>query len=145
MSRRLKLGVDGKPLEEQIQAAILDYLTSQVALLRRWKFWRARPSQYIRRQGSGVGFKLHPSEIGMPDIIGSAFGFTVGLEVKRPGNKPSAAQRAWRDDFLRSPCSAYYVVTSLEETIAVLSGLEHASKQLDKEANGDRQWVDTEN
>lgn len=131
MARRLKLGVDGKPLEDAIQEQILDYLTSPVALTKHWKFWRSWPSQYIRRQGSSVGFKLHPSEIGMPDIMGSAFGFTVALEVKRPKETLSDNQKTWRADFLRAPRTVYYVVHSLDETVEALLALEIRSRQPD--------------
>ena len=114
--KRWKLGVDGKPLEEAIQDQILDRLAVPAPIARR-KFWRARPSQYIRAQGSNVGFKLHPTEIGIPDIMGAAFGHTIGMEVKRPGGVLSQNQKDWRDDFLRAPRTVYFVVHSLEEAL----------------------------
>ena len=121
---RWKLGVDGKPLEEAIQNQILDWLGVQ-APLQGWWFWRARPSQYIRAQGSNVGFRLHPTEIGKPDIMGAAYGYTVGMEVKRPKETLSQAQKNWRADFLRAPQTTYYVVHSLEEAERALNDLRH--------------------
>ena len=121
-----KLGVDGKPLEEAIQNQILDWLVVRGGIgprPERWKFWRARPSQYIRAQGSNVGFKLHPTEIGMPDIMGAAYGYTVGMEVKRPKGVLSQKQKDWRDDFLRAPRTVYYVVRSLDEAQTALLDL----------------------
>ena len=125
---RWKLGVDGKPLEEAIQNQILDWLDVQ-AVGKGWKFWRARPSQYIRAQGSNVGFKLHPTEIGIPDIMGTAYGYTVGMEVKRPKGVLSQTQKNWRDDFLRVPRTAYYVVHSMEDAALALYTLWHASRE----------------
>jgi len=43
----------------------------------------------------GKVYKLHGSAfsvVGAPDLIGSAFGFPVALEVKRPGEKPTPKQ-----------------------------------------------------
>lgn len=116
-------GKDGKPLEWAIQDTILEWLKWK-ASEKVWKFWRARPAQYIRRFGSDIGFKLDPSEIGLPDIMGTAFGWTIGMEVKRPGKELSENQELWRDDFLRCMRAVYYVVHSLEEAIAVLEELE---------------------
>ncbi len=117
-------GVDGEPLEWAIQDAILEYLMVASAN-QRIKFWRARPSQYIRAQGSNVGFALHPSEIGMPDIMGVGYGWFIAMEVKRPGAKHrlSADQLRWRDDFLRATGTRYYVVRSVDDAIAALAEL----------------------
>ncbi len=123
---RWKLGVDGKPLEEAIQSQILDWLVLQGGIgprPERWKFWRARPSQYIRKLGNERTFTLHPTEIGMPDIMGTAYGYTVGMEVKRPKGVLSQKQKDWRDDFLRAPRTVYFVVHSLEEAERALHDL----------------------
>lgn len=114
MPRRQVYGTDGKPLEWVIQDAILEYLMERERI-EPMKFWRARPSQYIRKQGSNVGFRLHSSEIGMPDIMGTAFGFTLGMEVKRPGGAISTEQKNWRRQFLKAPRTAYRIVRSLQD------------------------------
>ena len=119
MTRRKTHGVDGKPLEWMIQDSILDYLMI-IGRQHPCKFWRARPAQYIRAQGSDVGFQLHPSEIGMPDIMGTGWGHTIGIEVKRPGGKLSKDQITWRDDFLRAPNTRYFVVDDLAQVIKLV-------------------------
>ena len=127
MTRRA-YGVDGKPMEWLIQEAILETLVWRSKSEPIW-FWRARPSQYIRAQGSNVGFSLHPTEIGIPDIMGVAYGFTVGIEVKRPRGKLHAAQILWRDLFLKAERTVYRVVTSPEDATAVINEVrDHLSK-----------------
>lgn len=118
--RRNMYGVDGKPLEWVIQDAILQSLM-WAGKSQPIKFWRARPSQYIREQGSNVGFNLHPSEIGMPDIMGAAYGFFIGMEVKRPRKKLTTDQEIWRDDFLRADRTRYAIVHSVDEALEVIN------------------------
>ncbi len=121
MTRRNPYGVDGKPLEWVIQDAILDYLWLQ-SRANPCKFWRSRPSQYIRAQGSNVGFELHYTEVGQPDVMGVAWGWFVGLEVKRPGHvKLRDPQVRWRDDLLRVPGTRFYIVTSIDDVERALA------------------------
>ena len=87
------------------------------------KFWRERPPQYIRAKGGSQGFKIHPSEVGKPDIFGVAFGWSVGVEVKTIIGRLSKNQKTWRDDFLRCPRTVFWVVRSLEEFIENLKNL----------------------
>lgn len=114
VTRRSYYGTDGKPLEWVIQDSILDYLMRRGAV-EPIKFWRARPSQYIRAQGANVGFELHPSEVGLPDIMGVAYGFTIALEVKRPGITLNVNQKRWRDDFRRASRVRYWVVHDVKD------------------------------
>ena len=118
---------DGTPSEESIQDTILDWCAWNAGRLG-IKFWRMRPSQYIRSKGGSQGFKLHPSEIGMADIMGVAFGWAVAVEVKSSTGRLRAAQKTWRDDLLRCPRTKYLVVRSLEEFIENLQDLKTHSK-----------------
>lgn len=120
MTRRQVYGTDGKPLEWVIQEAILTYLMER-ELREPMKFWRARPSQYIRAKKGSQGFQLHPSEIGMPDIMGAAYGWTVGMEVKRPGGAIRPEQKIWRRQFLKAPRTAYRIVRSLHDVETFLA------------------------
>ena len=114
---------DGTPSEESIQETILDWAAWNSGRLG-IKFWRMRPSQYIRAQGRNVGFKLHPSEIGMADIMGTAFGWAVAVEVKSSTGVVSDNQKTWRDDLLRCSRTKYWVPRSLEEFIDLLQELD---------------------
>ncbi len=121
MTRRRTTGLDGQPLEWVIQDAILHMLMWRANSEPIW-FWRARPSQYIREQGSDVGFDLHPTEIGMPDIIGVAYGFTCAMEVKRPdGRGLNPNQVGWREQFLKADRTIYEVVRDVGGAEAVVN------------------------
>lgn len=114
---------DGSPSEESIQDSILDWSAWSAGRLG-IKFWRMRPSQYIRSKGRNQGFKLHPSEIGMADIMGTAFGWAVAVEVKSSTGVVSDNQKLWSHDLLRCTRTAYWVVRSLDEFIDLLKELE---------------------
>ncbi len=114
---------DGSASEESIQETILDWAAWNAGRLG-IKFWRMRPSQYIRSKGRNQGFKLHPSEIGMADIMGTAFGWAVAVEVKSASGVVSDNQKIWRDDLLRCSRTRYWVVRTLDEFIDRLKELE---------------------
>lgn len=114
--------VRGHSLEEPIQDAILEWTAWNAGRLG-IKFWRERPPQYIRGKGSSQGFKIHPSEVGKPDIFGVAYGWAVGVEVKSAVGNLSDSQKAWRADFVRCPRTLFWVVRSLEGFIEALASL----------------------
>ena len=86
-TRKQKRKADLRPLEKAIQKEIL-------AWLGRW-----RPDAWVVRINSGGAringqFVRFNTEPGTPDILLCVAGRFVGIEVKRPGELPTAAQRA---------------------------------------------------
>lgn len=114
--------IKGHSLEEPIQDAILDWTAWNSGRLG-IKFWRERPPQYIRAKGANQGFKIHPSEIGKPDIFGVAYGWAVGVEVKSAVGDLSDSQKLWRADFVRCVRTRFWVVRTLEGFIEALDAL----------------------
>ena len=104
-----------KPLEKDIQRAILDYL----ALFPQKCFaWRANTGA-MKIDNRHVRFGIK----GAADITGVlAGGRRLEIEVKRPGRKPDMHQRAFGESITRLG-GLYLVATSVDDVRAVL-GLE---------------------
>lgn len=75
------------------------------------------------REEGGWWTKIHGGEfqaVGLPDIIGCYKGYFIGIEVKLPGEKPTARQR-WVLNQIGLADGTATVVTSVEEALEVLS------------------------
>lgn len=90
MAKR-KLGVDGKPLEKQIQNDILEYLNS----LPHCKAWQTQSGAIF--DPTRKTFRKPPkwAPVGVADIIGIWHGYFLAIEVKRPGGRLSSHQQQW--------------------------------------------------
>jgi Holliday junction resolvase len=77
-----------KLLEKDIQKQIVDYLT-----IKGWYLIRVNSgAQFVESKGKKRMIRLAPA--GTPDIIAcSPEGRFYGIEVKRPGNKPTQLQK----------------------------------------------------
>ena len=92
--------------ETDIQREICKYLRSQGLL-----FWRFSPDTYVQSIGRYVKHEYIPS--GLPDIM-VLTDRLIGLEVKKPGGKPSADQILMQRRF-KALGHEYCVVSSLIE------------------------------
>ena len=85
-----------------------------------------RPKTYCWTQASvgiydhNLGFFRSAPKKGIPDIICCIDGKFVGIEVKRPGNKLSEAQKGFKAG-IELAGGVYAVVFSLEETKRLFS------------------------
>jgi hypothetical protein len=77
-----------------------------------------RGGRAFKIQGSESSFQ----EIGIPDILACYQGAFLGLEVKQPGEKPSAAQRHVLRE-IEAAGGVAAVVTSVEEADTLLDGV----------------------
>jgi hypothetical protein len=93
------------PSEAAIQHRILKYLNDQP------RCWAAKFPGVLRR--------------GVPDIIGVCHGAFFALEIKRPGQKPTALQRAVIRQ-IRDASGFATVVTSVSDARVVLATIEEA-------------------
>ena len=98
------------PLEKDIQNACCEYLE-----LKRHLFWRQNtapvydPTKKVFRSMPKYAMK------GIPDIIVlTEGGYFVGIEVKRPGGKPSKDQKEFAQKCQRIGAE-YHIVTSLDQ------------------------------
>jgi len=100
------------PLEKDIQNACCQYLE-----LRRHFFWRQNTAPVVQKDASGWRFRAMPKYAmkGIPDIIVlTKGGYFVGIEVKRPGGKPSADQKEFAQRCQKIGAE-YYIVTSVDQ------------------------------
>ncbi len=104
-----------KPLEKEIQRAILDYL----ALFPRKVFaWRANTGG-MKVDNRFIKFGI----AGQADITGIlASGQRIEIEVKRPGQKLSALQAVFGQCITRM--GGVYIVASSTDDVAQVLGLE---------------------
>ncbi|MDQ2831836.1 MAG: VRR-NUC domain-containing protein [Chloroflexota bacterium] len=91
--------------ERAIQAAIIEYL--------RWRGF------YVQRLNSGAarvesGHLIRMAAAGTPDVLAIKDGRALFVEVKRPGNKPTALQQAMMET-LRGYGARCLVATSVED------------------------------
>lgn len=102
----------GAPREQDIQRGILDALA-----------WRG---VYALRINSGAirterGGMVRGAPAGTPDVLCIVGGRAVFLEVKRPGNKPTALQLEMHAR-LRAAGATVVVVTSVDEALEAVNG-----------------------
>ena len=117
-------GGNMKPTEHQIQTAIIQYLRHKGFYVQ-----RMNSGKYAMGEGRSRRF-IHGVDAGTPDIM--AFKETwIGpkeaqmkavdllfIEVKRPGNKPTALQKAKMEE-LEEHGAKCYVATSVEDIQAL--------------------------
>ena len=88
--------VPKKRLEKDILTDIREYLASRndVKIMRNAQAYVEFPDGHRARCGLGVG---SPDLVGSLTLIkdGMAIAVALGIEVKRPGEKPSTEQKAW--------------------------------------------------
>lgn len=89
--------------EHQIQSAILDRL----GLLKNGFFWREN-SGLMKLGSPGKERYFRAGINGIADIMGVFNGFSIAIEVKRPGKKQSADQIAFQRRF--EECGGVYVL-----------------------------------
>lgn len=106
-----------QPTEHQIQSSILDRL----GLLSGAFFWREN-SGLLRVGQPGSERFFRAGIAGIPDIMGVYKGRSVGIEVKRPGKKQSADQKAFERRF--DECGGIYVLCT--DATQVISQIELA-------------------
>ncbi len=98
-----------KPLEKDIQAMILDYLT-----LRRVFAWRTNAgAMQGHHKGKKWFFKFHSID-GVSDILGCFEGRLLCIETKRPGKNATESQQAFIDSVNRAGGLAF-VARSVED------------------------------
>ena len=102
------------PKEKDIQLEICRYLES-----RGYFFWRQNTSPIFDKTTGFYRPMPKYSVKGLPDIIlireGGLF---VGLEVKRPGSKPSDNQISFKEK-CEGVGAEYHIVRSVEDVIAL--------------------------
>lgn len=101
-----------KPLlESQIQRQIIEYLQ----LKKIFHYKNITTGIYQQKTGHYI-----PSQsVGSPDIIAVIKGQYWGIEVKRPGNKLSPHQEAFRDN-LQQAGGKYVTVFCLEDIMDII-------------------------
>ena len=93
--------------ESDIQRAIVEYLG-----LLRWSVWRFNSGARVNPDGRVVRFN---TARGCSDLIAIAPGGRfAAIEVKRPGNSPTALQAAWLAE-VRAAGGLALVVTSVAD------------------------------
>jgi hypothetical protein len=98
-----------KPLEREIQLQILQYLQARGILA-----WRANSGAMQGEHKGKKRFVRFNSMQGVSDIIGCFKGLLLCIEVKRPGEKPTPAQRAFLE-LVRLAGGISFVATSVED------------------------------
>ena len=84
-----------QPTEAQIHCAVVEYLER---FGKPGVFWFHVPNGELRARATGGKLKAMGTRKGVPDLIFIKDGQTFALELKRPGQHPSADQRiAMRD------------------------------------------------
>ena len=97
--------------ETQIQRAAMDYLET----LR----LHGQPLCFVRTNAAGPGKRRgFKANLGMPDIMGVAYGVAVGFEMKRPGKDLEEDQVKFKTKWEKAG-GMYFQIDSLDE-------LEHA-------------------
>jgi len=134
--------------EKAIQAQILQYLAYSDVLAQRNNAGMLRAS-YITKAGAVHDRMVKLGTAGWPDVIGmlgttygSHAGQFLGIEVKRPGNKPTEIQTMKLDQITEYGGLAF-LAWSLDDVVAKLEPLRTGTSyrnfklnQLRQEANG---------
>lgn len=97
-----------EPSEHQIQNAILEWLQ-----YKGWMVWRNN-SGVIPMTANGKTRLIKMGMAGLPDLFALKDGFLLGVEVKRPGNKPTVIQERMLFE-LRNHGAGTCVAHSVEE------------------------------
>lgn len=102
-----------KPLESEVQKAILAYLE-----VTRTFHYRNNSGAYKAEHGSFVRYGTP----GSPDIVCVIRGHYVGLEVKRPGGKLSPMQKQFAKELIDHG-GYYFMVTSIDDVIKAIHSI----------------------
>lgn len=118
---------EGKaPLESEIQRVICDWLA-----LTGLFFWRANNIAALGRFGKEgeARFRSLPKYTprGIPDLFLLDSGRFIGVEIKRPGRKPTPEQVAFGAKLYENG-GEYHIVHSLEEAQELIAGLYRRAK-----------------
>lgn len=92
-----------QPTEHEIQNTILERLR----FINKGFFWREN-SGLMKLESKGKDRFFRAGTPGIPDIMGVYEGFSIGIEVKRPGKKQSLDQKAFQNRF--DQCGGIYLV-----------------------------------
>jgi len=105
-------------LEKDIQNAIMDWLK-----LKGWYALRINSGAQFKENSKGKKYMIRLAPPGTPDIIAcTPKGRFIGIEVKRPGNKPTKLQRETLQRI--TDCGGVGMwVRSLEELISDLESV----------------------
>jgi hypothetical protein len=107
------------PREREIQKAVVRLLEARGAVL-------VRVNGGMLRYGKNKRVRFSYATRGTPsDLIGSYRGRPMALEVKRPGEQPTAGQRAFLDAW-EAAGGVAAVVYSAADAEAVLAGIDAA-------------------
>ena len=107
--------------EHQIQQAVIEWL--------QYKKW------FVWRHNSGMVRTVHNTMVrmgvaGMPDVFALKDGQLLGIEVKRPGKKPTDIQQRMMDDLTKYGAQCM-VVTSTEDLEVKLKALDRQNRPYD--------------
>jgi len=84
------------------------------------------------REHGGWWVKYHPGprygQPGVPDIIGCYYGRFVGLEVKRPGQKPTKLQEVTHEEIRKQGKGIVAVVHSVDEALMIVYAIQRRIK-----------------
>lgn len=90
------------------------------------------------RSHGGWWVKYHPGprygQPGVPDILGCYRGVFIALEVKRPGQKPTALQEATHREIMDKGKGIVRVVTSVDDALSLVYAIDRRKK-----TNGEEQ------
>ena len=105
--------------EVHIQRAVLQYLR----MVRRWPCVRVNCGAVCVMQGGRKRLLRFNDLAGVSDVLAilPPEGRLASIEVKRPGNKPTADQLAWLDQ-VRQAGGLALVVTSVQDLVDQLEG-----------------------
>lgn len=84
---------------------------------------QAKISKYLKANGIYYLIPTVCSEIGHPDIIALHHGIFLGIEVKRPGKKPTGIQNKRARD-IQAAGGIAIIATSLDDVIEALKKAE---------------------
>jgi len=87
------------------------------------KYLQAKILKALREFGGWwVKYHVGPrySTAGVPDIIGCYMGLFIGLEVKRPGQKPTELQKLTHDRIRQQGKGIVRVVYSVDDALTLL-------------------------
>lgn len=78
--------------------------------------------KYLESQGAVVNKTIGMSKAGWPDIVGVYKGRFIGVEVKRPGKKPTPLQEFKLEELAKAG-ALVGVATSVDDAQKLMSGL----------------------
>ena len=106
------------PLEKEIEQSILDYLALRGIFA--WKIQSVGVFDTKKKVFRRTPRRFTP---GVSDILGIYRGRPIAIEVKRPGGKPSLAQREFLERFNREG-GIGFIARSVEEVDLKLKGID---------------------